>query len=76
MSLKRFYVYLNIICFVDRAKRQTRQAGAAGEAGAGEDKLAAIREVWDKISKRIPVMYDPSPEVMVDKHMIPSKGIV
>lgn len=62
MSLKIFYVYSNVICFGDRATRQTQQAGA------GEDKLAAIREVWDKMSKRMPVMYDPSPEVMVDEH--------
>lgn len=38
------------------------------------DKLAAIREVWDKWVERLPYLYNPGPEVTVDEQLVPFKG--
>lgn len=38
------------------------------------DKLAAIRDVWDKWMERLPLMNNPGPEVTVDERLVPFRG--
>lgn len=38
------------------------------------DKLAAIREVWDKWVDIIPILYNPGARVTVDEHLFPFRG--
>lgn len=39
-----------------------------------QDKLAAIREVWDKWVERLPLIYNPSPNVTVDERLVAFRG--
>ncbi|KAL6487781.1 hypothetical protein MHYP_G00044070 [Metynnis hypsauchen] len=39
------------------------------------DKLAAIRKIWDMWVERLPLMYNPGPEVTVDKRLVPFRGL-
>ncbi|XP_034385702.1 uncharacterized protein LOC117728888 [Cyclopterus lumpus] len=56
MPLKRFHAYSRLLRFDDRETRAERRA---------TDKLAAVREVWDAWAERLPLLYDPGPEVTV-----------
>uniref|UniRef100_UPI003AAE7D3F piggyBac transposable element-derived protein 4-like n=1 Tax=Centroberyx gerrardi TaxID=166262 RepID=UPI003AAE7D3F len=38
------------------------------------DKLAAIRSVWDKWVDRLPLFYNPGPNVTVDEQLLPFRG--
>lgn len=38
------------------------------------DKLAAIRTVWDKWVQRLPLLYNPGPNVTVDEQLMPFRG--
>ncbi|KAJ8398088.1 hypothetical protein AAFF_G00431650 [Aldrovandia affinis] len=38
------------------------------------DKLAAIREIWDKWVERLPYLYNPGPDVTVDEQLVPFRG--
>lgn len=38
------------------------------------DKLAAIREVWEKWVERLTYLYNPGPEVTVDEQLVPFRG--
>ncbi|KAK0134389.1 hypothetical protein N1851_030046 [Merluccius polli] len=49
MPLKIFHTYSRMIRFDDRESRPARRA---------TDKLAAIREVWDKWAERLPYLYN------------------
>ncbi|KAJ8372706.1 hypothetical protein AAFF_G00277750 [Aldrovandia affinis] len=65
MSLGTFQVLSRAIRFHDR---ETRVAHCA------HDKLAPIREVWDKWVERLPCVYNPGPEVTVDERLVPFRG--
>lgn len=67
MPLKRFHTYSRLLRFDDRALRPARRAS---------DKLAAIREVWDEWVKRLPLLYNPGPDVKVDEQLVPFRGSV
>ncbi|KAJ7991335.1 hypothetical protein DPEC_G00296250 [Dallia pectoralis] len=38
------------------------------------DKLAAVRELWDEWSARLPSLYNPGPDVTVDEQLVPFRG--
>ncbi|XP_051915601.1 piggyBac transposable element-derived protein 4-like [Hippocampus zosterae] len=65
MSLQTFHVLSRVIRFDNRETRVARRA---------LDKLAPIREVWDKWVERLPSMYNPGPEVTVDERLVPFRG--
>ncbi|XP_034147179.1 piggyBac transposable element-derived protein 4-like [Esox lucius] len=65
MPLKLFHTYSRLLRFDDRESRPERRA---------TDKLAAIREVWDKWSERLPFLYNPGPHVTVDEQLVPFRG--
>ncbi|CAJ1087249.1 piggyBac transposable element-derived protein 4-like [Xyrichtys novacula] len=50
MPLKVFHAYSRLLRFDDHESRPTRRAA---------DKLAAVREVWDMWSERLPYLYNP-----------------
>lgn len=65
MSLKNFHHVSRIIRFDDRDDRPARRQ---------RDKLAAIRTVWDKWVHRLPLFYNPGPNVTVDEQLMPFRG--
>ncbi|XP_053274074.1 piggyBac transposable element-derived protein 3-like, partial [Pleuronectes platessa] len=65
MPLKVFHTYSRLLRFDDRETRRERRAS---------DKLAAVREVWDAWAARLPLLYNPGPEVTVDKQLVPFRG--
>ncbi|XP_045072036.1 uncharacterized protein LOC123485190 [Coregonus clupeaformis] len=68
MPLKVFHAYLRLLRFDDRQTRAERRAAGGG------DKLAAVREVWDKWVERLPLLYNPGPDVTVDEQLVPFRG--
>ena len=65
MPLKRFHTYSRLLRFDNRESRPARRA---------TDKLAAIREVWDKWVEQLPYLYNPGPDVTVDEQLVPFRG--
>ncbi|XP_068451616.1 piggyBac transposable element-derived protein 4-like [Clinocottus analis] len=65
MSLKRFYEYSGLLRFDDRETRGARRQ---------TDKLAAVRDLWDAWVRRLPLLYNPGPEVTVDEQLVPFRG--
>ena len=65
MSLCKFHVFSRVIRFDDRETRQGRRQS---------DKLAAIRDVWDKWVQRLPLLYNPGPYVTVDECLVAFRG--
>ncbi|XP_032419785.1 piggyBac transposable element-derived protein 4-like [Xiphophorus hellerii] len=65
MPLKIFHTSSRILRFDNRESRPARRV---------TDKLAVIREVWDKWVERLPYLYNPGPEVTVDEQLVPFKG--
>ncbi|XP_029917511.1 piggyBac transposable element-derived protein 4-like [Myripristis murdjan] len=65
MPLERFYTCSKALRFDDRATRPARHAS---------DELAAVRELWDEWSSRLPLLYDPGREVTVDEQLVPFRG--
>ncbi|XP_027020195.2 M-phase phosphoprotein 8 isoform X2 [Tachysurus fulvidraco] len=65
MPLKTFNLISRVICFDDHNTRSARRA---------IDKLAAIRQVWDKWVCRLQRMYNPGTDVTVDKCLVTFKG--
>uniref|UniRef100_A0A8C6M6Z2 PiggyBac transposable element-derived protein domain-containing protein n=1 Tax=Nothobranchius furzeri TaxID=105023 RepID=A0A8C6M6Z2_NOTFU len=65
MSLKTFQVLSCVIRFDDKQTRQGRRE---------RDKLAAIRDVWDKWVQRLPLLYNPGPHVTVDECLVAFHG--
>ncbi|TWW61348.1 hypothetical protein D4764_05G0014380 [Takifugu flavidus] len=54
-----------LLRFDDRESRPARRV---------TDKLAAIRDVWDKWVERLPYLYNPGPDVTVDEQLVPFRG--
>lgn len=65
MSLEKFRVLTRIIRFKNKDTRPGRRE---------TDKLAAIRDIWDLWVERLPLMYNPGPDVTVDECLIPFRG--
>ncbi|KAL6100943.1 uncharacterized protein ACO6RY_07977 [Pungitius sinensis] len=65
MPLKDFHAYSRLLRFDDRETRRERRAS---------DKLAAVRDVWDAWVLRLPLLYNPGPEVIVDEQLVPFRG--
>ncbi|CAJ1061405.1 piggyBac transposable element-derived protein 3-like%2C partial [Xyrichtys novacula] len=65
MPLKVFHAYSRLLRFDDSESRPSRRAA---------DRLAAIREVWDTWSERLPSLYNPGPEITVDEQLVPFRG--
>lgn len=65
MSLDTFRKISRVIRFDDKQTRIVQRAN---------DKLAAIRLVWNKRVERLPMMYNPGPNVMVDESLVPFRG--
>ncbi|XP_062414083.1 piggyBac transposable element-derived protein 4-like isoform X2 [Pungitius pungitius] len=65
MPLKDFHAYSTLLRFDNRETRRERRAS---------DKLAAVRDVWDAWVLRLPLLYNPGPEVTVDEQLVPFRG--
>ncbi|XP_036958596.1 piggyBac transposable element-derived protein 4-like [Acanthopagrus latus] len=65
MSLQKFHMLSRVIRFDNRDTRPGRRQ---------QDKLAAIREVWDKWVERLPLIYNPSPNFTVDERLVAFRG--
>ncbi|XP_071315182.1 piggyBac transposable element-derived protein 4-like [Trachinotus anak] len=65
MSLQQFHVLSRIIGFDNRDTQPVRWRN---------DKLAAIRNIWDTWVERLSLMYNPGPEVIVDERLVPVRG--
>ncbi|XP_014853421.1 PREDICTED: piggyBac transposable element-derived protein 3-like [Poecilia mexicana] len=65
MSLETFHRISRVIRFDNRDTRAGR---------CEKDKLAAIRDVWDKWVKILPLLYNPGPHVTVGESLIPFRG--
>ncbi|XP_035263121.1 piggyBac transposable element-derived protein 4-like [Anguilla anguilla] len=65
MPLKSFHTLSRMIRFDSREFRR---------AGRVPDKLAPIRNVWEKWAERLPCLYNPGPEVTVGEQLGPFRG--
>ncbi|XP_033943723.1 piggyBac transposable element-derived protein 4-like [Pseudochaenichthys georgianus] len=65
MSLGTFHIFSRVIRFDNRDTRAGRRE---------RDKLAAIRTVWDKWVERLPLLYNPGPNVTVDERLVAFRG--
>lgn len=65
MSMKRFKEITRMMRFDDKGDRAERRS---------RDKLAPIREVFDKWSQNLKTLYNPGPNVTVDEQLIPFRG--
>lgn len=65
MPLKTFRKISRVIRFDDKQTRIARRAN---------DKLAAIRVVWNKWVEQLPMMFNPGPNVTVDECLVPFRG--
>nr|XP_054602931.1 piggyBac transposable element-derived protein 4-like [Nothobranchius furzeri] len=65
MSLETFHKISRVIRFDNRETRASR---------CERDKLAAIRDVWDKWVEILPLLYNPGPHVTVDERLVPFRG--
>ncbi|KAL1279369.1 hypothetical protein QQF64_026042 [Cirrhinus molitorella] len=65
MSLERFHIISRDLRFDNRETRASRRE---------RDKLAAVRDVWDKWIEILPLMYNPGPQITVDERLVPFRG--
>lgn len=65
MPLKMFQRLSRVIRFDDKRTRDARRQ---------TDKLAPIREMWDKWVERLPLMYNPGLNVTVDECLVGFRG--
>lgn len=61
MSLENFHIISRIIRLDNRDDRPARWQ---------TDKLAAIRKVWDKWVNRLPLFFNPGPNVTIDEQLL------
>lgn len=62
---RHFHVLSRVIRFDNRETRHQRHQN---------DKLAPIRELWDKWVERLPLIYNPGPAVTVDERLVAFRG--
>ncbi|CAM4728931.1 unnamed protein product [Leuciscus chuanchicus] len=65
MPLKTFSIMSRIFCFYRKD---------AGSGRKKDDKLAPIRDIWEKWVQRLPLLYNPGPSVTVDECLVPFRG--
>jgi len=65
MSLNRFKIILQYIRFDNKNTREIRRA---------EDKLAAIRDVWQMFVAQLSKMVIPGSDITVDEQLVPFRG--
>ncbi|XP_051566192.1 uncharacterized protein LOC127447964 isoform X1 [Myxocyprinus asiaticus] len=65
MPLKVFHTFSRMLRFDNCESRHERRV---------RDKLAAIREVWEKWVECLPYLFNPGPEVTVDEQLVPFRG--
>uniref|UniRef100_A0A3Q3KRH5 PiggyBac transposable element-derived protein domain-containing protein n=1 Tax=Monopterus albus TaxID=43700 RepID=A0A3Q3KRH5_MONAL len=65
MPLDTFQAISRVIRFDNRDDKPARRQ---------KDKLAAIRTVWDEWVYRLPLFYNPGPNVTIDEQLIPFRG--
>ncbi|XP_056108635.1 piggyBac transposable element-derived protein 4-like [Rhinichthys klamathensis goyatoka] len=65
MSQQTSHVLSRVIRFDNRETRHQRHQN---------DKLAPIRELWDKWVERLPLIYNPGPAVTVDERLVAFRG--
>ncbi|XP_055079099.1 piggyBac transposable element-derived protein 4-like [Periophthalmus magnuspinnatus] len=77
MPLKTFRSYSSVLRFDDRETREARRAALSSSSSSSSsygDKLAPVRKLWDAWCQRLPLLYDPGPEVTVDERLVAFKG--
>ncbi|XP_051791324.1 piggyBac transposable element-derived protein 4-like [Erpetoichthys calabaricus] len=62
MSLQSFRMISRVLRFDNRETREK------------SDKLAPIRDVWERWVQLLPLMFNPGPEVTVDERFVPFRG--
>uniref|UniRef100_A0A672L2B3 PiggyBac transposable element-derived protein domain-containing protein n=1 Tax=Sinocyclocheilus grahami TaxID=75366 RepID=A0A672L2B3_SINGR len=65
MSLKSFTNLSRVFCFYKSDKEPSQQK---------RDKLAPVRNIWDKWVERLPLLYNPGPNVTVDECLVRFRG--
>ncbi|XP_016092566.1 piggyBac transposable element-derived protein 4-like [Sinocyclocheilus grahami] len=65
MSLKSFKSLSRVFFFYKKDKRYSQQK---------KDKLAPVRNIWDKWVQRLRLLYNPGPNVTVDKCLVRFRG--
>ncbi|KAL0183256.1 hypothetical protein M9458_022631, partial [Cirrhinus mrigala] len=65
MPLKRFKTLSRVFSFYKRDKDRSKQK---------KDKLAPVRNIWDKWVERLPLLYNPGPNVTVDECLVRFRG--
>ncbi|KAL7389873.1 hypothetical protein ABVT39_011368 [Epinephelus coioides] len=65
LPLKTFYRTCRVIRFDDRGTREARHRN---------DKLGAIRDVWENWVYRLQLLYNPGADVAVDERLVPFRG--
>ncbi|XP_049308060.1 piggyBac transposable element-derived protein 4-like isoform X1 [Bactrocera dorsalis] len=65
MHIERFMQISRCLRFDSHEDRETRRL---------RDKLAPIRNIWDKWSKNLKLMYNPNENVTVDEQLVPFRG--
>lgn len=65
MPLKMFHKLSGVVRFDDKTTRHVRRQ---------TDKLAPIRDIWEKWVERLPLMYNPDLNVTVDECLVAFRG--
>eukprot|EP00064_Thunnus_orientalis_P011091 superscaffoldBa00001567_g11121 len=65
MSHCKFRLLSSCLRFDDRMTRPERNK---------KDKLAAFRTIWEKWTRRLPLLFNPGRDVCVDEQLVPFKG--
>lgn len=65
MSVKTFELLSRMLRFNDRVTSRRRR---------GVDKLAAVREMWDLWTARLPLIFNPGVDICVDEQLVPYRG--
>lgn len=65
MSHKRFEAISASLRFDDQLTCPARHK---------EDKLSAFRDMWDKWTERLPLLFNPGDEICVDEQLVPFRG--
>ncbi|XP_067248688.1 piggyBac transposable element-derived protein 4-like [Chanodichthys erythropterus] len=65
MPLKKFKIFSRVIRFDDKATRPARREN---------DKLAPIRDLWNSWVERLPMMFNPGPNITVDECLVSFRG--
>ncbi|XP_059401128.1 piggyBac transposable element-derived protein 4-like [Carassius carassius] len=65
MSLKIFSNLSRVFCFYKRDRERNQQKS---------DKLAPVRDIWDKWVERLSLLYNPGPNITVDECLVRFRG--